>query len=107
MSMTTRIESDTGTRDAHEARTAAQVISARFGDDGQRWTDAEGVHIEDVCAAEGDRVRNDERDCTRYVFGDGSAITIAGGGWDLGYAECSCWQGEGHDDRCEAAAETL
>jgi len=82
--------------------TVAQQISARYGDDGQIWNDRDGVHIEDACrAAHGRRDRNDNRDCTRYTFSDGSVLTLAGGGWDYGYSECYCWLGAGHEESCE------
>lgn len=45
-------------------------------------------------------------DPIRYALPDGSALTMAGDGWDLGYADCYCWQGAGHKDDCAARAAT-
>jgi hypothetical protein len=33
----------------------------------------------------------------RAIFPDGSVITASGGAWDIGYPECWCWQGNGHE----------
>ena len=86
--------------------TTAERISARYGDDGQCWVDGDNVTIDDACAAERG-VTIDERPGTsgtvRYTFSDGSVLTIAGDGWDLGFPGCYCWQGAGHDQvTCEA-----
>jgi hypothetical protein len=42
------------------------------------------------------RKRNEKADMTKYVFEDGSVITVASSGWDIGFLDCWCWQGEGH-----------
>ena len=42
-------------------------------------------------------------DVQRHTFGDGSCITVAGECWDIGFDGCFCWQGDGHDDECDAA----
>ena len=85
-------------------KTIAQLISDQFGNDGQRWIDDAGIELAVVCEqAGGEADQNWDRELTRYTFQDGSAITIESGGWDLGYAECFCRVGEGHDtDMCEA-----
>lgn len=36
----------------------------------------------------------------RWMFRDGSTITAAGSGYDLGYPDCFCWAGAGHMDDC-------
>lgn len=85
--------------------TLAALISARYHDDGQRWHDADGVYMEDALRVAGARhERSDEHDSDRWTLPDGSIITIAGGGWDYGYAECWCWQDGGHTDECRDAA---
>lgn len=86
--------------------TTADTISARFGDDGQKFTNAAGERLSYVCDEVAvDVHRNDERDATRYQFADGSAIIIAGDGWDLGIAgaTCHCWAGAGHAGGCPQA----
>ena len=81
-------------------KTTAEKISEKFSNDGQCFTNAAGEELDDVCEA---HTRPDYRDgygtdTYRYTFDDGSVITIAGDGWDLGYPGCYCWQGVGHDD---------
>jgi hypothetical protein len=81
--------------------TTARRISARFGDDGQRWTDDTGLGLLDVC--QDDLTASHSRDgglVRRYHFGDGSAIVVAGDGWDLGITgedreRCTCWSDDG------------
>ncbi len=81
--------------------TTAQKIADQFYNDGERWTDAEDNDLDDVC----------DENCsspdyghlrTRWIFADGSAITSAGNGWDLGYSDCWCWQSVGHNEDCMA-----
>tara|TARA_R110002126_G_scaffold93632_3_gene221697 strand:+ start:266 stop:574 length:309 start_codon:yes stop_codon:yes gene_type:complete len=40
-------------------------------------------------------------DVRRHTFGDGSIITVAGDGWDFGFATCFCWAGCTTDDCTE------
>ena len=81
----------------------AHEVAARYGNDGQVWKDANDVWLTDACEEAGARTeRNVERDLTRYIFSDDSVLTLAGGGWDFGYANCWCWDGVGHNpDTCE------
>jgi hypothetical protein len=80
----------------------AKRLSARFRDDGQRFRDDSGVNIEDALREMGARLdRDDASDSNRWTLADGSVVTVSGGGWDLGYAGCFCWQGEGHASDCE------
>ena len=81
------------------SKTIADQISALLHDDGQRWTSDSGETLAELCAKRGPRhiTRADDE---RWVFEDGSVITACGGGWDLGYADCWCWQGAGHSDEC-------
>lgn len=89
--------------------TVAEQIAGLFGDDGQRWEDAGGRTLEDACECHPHHVASEyheQRELTRYRFDDGSAITAAPGGWDLGYENCFCWQGAGHDTTtCEALSD--
>jgi len=85
-------------------RTQAQQISSRYGNDGQCFTDAKGVDLADCCL--GFDARRSWRDgfgtdVVRYEFPDGSAITVAGDGWDLGYTDCYCWRDVGHTEDCK------
>jgi len=85
----------------------AQTISALLNDDGQVFAAADGRTLEDLTEAHGATITtpNGAWDSptpngawARYVFGDGSVITVVGNGWDLGYPDCYCWQGVGHND---------
>lgn len=78
--------------------TTAEEISNTFDNDGMRFRIGELLNIWDVCE-EHDATEsvNDERSLTRYRFPDGSAIIMAGGGWDLAHPDCNCgwcWAGE-------------
>jgi hypothetical protein len=76
-----------------DTKSIAEQISARFHDDGQRFEDADGHELDQVCAEKA--VRTDKRgDPIRYEFDDDSVIVIAGDGWDFGIpgcAGCYCW----------------
>lgn len=86
--------------------TIAETISHRYGDDGARWHDADGIYLEDALRAIGGReVYSPEHSASRWTLPDGSVITTAGGGWDYGYPDCWCWQGAGHPDECREADE--
>ena len=77
--------------------TTAEKIAKQFDNDGTVWHDAHGSHLQAVCALYDGKVSIfDKGSISRHVFDDGSAITISGDAWDLGYRECNCWQGIGH-----------
>jgi len=83
----------------------AERIAAHFGDDGQNWIDGNGESLGDYVTPYAETTdHDDQRGTTRVQFADGSAIVMAGAGWDLGFsapATCHCWQGAGHN--CEDA----
>ena len=82
-------------------KTTAEQIAEQFHNDGQRWNTDDGIPLSHICEAE--YPTTDRRaDSTRYTFADGSVILATDGGWDLGYAGCWCWEGEGHTEACEA-----
>ena len=80
-------------------KSSAQQISDRYKNDGQCFIDTDGGEIEDACASSGQTEKNDA--WTRFTFPDGSVITVAGDGWDLGFECCHGWQGAGHSSDCE------
>ena len=88
----------------------AERISEMFADDGQVWKTADGRILEIVCGDELGVVvdfgpHGAVSDIERFIFEDGSVITIAGDGWDFGYRDCFCWTGAGHDPvTCEVQA---
>ena len=87
-------------------QTIAEKISTRFGDDGQRWKDADGASLGAVMEAEGARRDVDmDGDTVRWIFADGSVITTCDGGWDLGCLGCYGWPSEGHEADCMEALE--
>lgn len=85
------------------AMTTAQKLSALLHDDGQTWHTDDGRLLDDWCEEEGARRESLDGHGTsvyRYTFKDDSVITVAGDAWDLGYLDCYCWQGAGHNDVC-------
>lgn len=79
--------------------TIAETIATQFDNDGQCF-EARGAELETMCKAHCSHLDR-HGDATRYVFADGSVILIAGDGWDLGFRDCWCWNGAGHD-KCTA-----
>lgn len=79
------------------ALTSAETVSALLGDDGQRWTDDSGLNLADLCEDAGARretsTEPDQYDLARWLFGDGSAIVTAGGGWDIEGSAPFSWRG--------------
>lgn len=67
----------------------ATMIAAIFGNDGTTF-DVDGMNIEGTCEDRGAK-KETRGDATRYPFGDGSAIVIAGGGWDVEGDEPFSW----------------
>jgi hypothetical protein len=87
--------------------TAAQLIAAALGHDGQRWATPDGVTLDELIELHDGRIeRRESRSSHEYraIFADGSALTVCGGAWDIGYAGCWCWAGHGHED-CTAGLE--
>lgn len=84
--------------------TTAQRISAALLDNGAPWKTSDGRSFNDLIY-EHEHARDIEPNgkAVRYVFMDGSTITVAQGVWDLGYEHCFCWQGTEHMTGCEAA----
>jgi hypothetical protein len=94
----------------------AQQIALALDNDGQQWRtrptdDSEPQTFNELVEQHGgasvdwrDGFRTG--DVHRLTFDDGSIITVAGGAWDLGFADCYCWAGaveqEGH--RCGEGA---
>lgn len=89
-----------------QTQTQADQIAARYQDDGQVFRDAEGIELTEALRKAGASVdrRDGSGDVVRYTLPDRSVITVAGDAWDLGYADCYCWQGAGHD-KCSAEAD--
>ena len=93
----------TTTRPTHTVTlTAAELIAAALGHDGQRWATPDGVTLDDLIDLHDGGIEHQPGigcDSWRAVFADGSAITVSGGAaWDIGYADCWCWAGHGHED---------
>jgi hypothetical protein len=79
--------------------TQAEQIAERFGNDGLRFTNEADERLDDFCAALSMTGRKEWRDghntgdVYRYVFADGSAIVVAGDGWDIEGEEPFSWAG--------------
>jgi hypothetical protein len=81
--------------------TAADAVARELGHDGTRWRTDDGRTLDDLVQEYDGMVENrDWRHSPGWkaVFPDGSVITACGGAWDLGFPECWCLQGNGHED---------
>jgi hypothetical protein len=81
--------------------TSAQHIADLLSNDGQRWATHDDVQMDELIDLHGgaiERRSGASSDEWRAVFPDGSAITVSGGAWDIGYAGCWCWAGHGHEN---------
>jgi hypothetical protein len=85
-------------------QTIAEQISSVLGD-GMTWRvdDENGntVTFDDLVKRhDGQTVKRFGRSSDEFkaLFPDRSVITACGGAWDIGYPECWCWQGNGHED---------
>jgi hypothetical protein len=93
-------------------KATAEQVAAKLDDDGSKfWTgerSGEGAFLDEIAAEAGGRREQHEgrsSDEYRFVFPDGSVITVCGAGWDLGFTDCWCWDSTGHDEDCTAEAE--
>ena len=86
--------------------TIANLIAARFHDDGQRFRDNLGVSIEDTCLAQASSVHayGDDR---VYVFADGSALAVTEGGWDVVVPYLGGWASAARDGTPDPRAFTF
>ena len=89
-------------------KTIAEIISAKFNDNGMCFEAEDGRLLLEVLEEE--CVRRSERSAdVRYELSDESAIVVSGGGWDLGHPgahlRCWCWPTacglSGHHPECE------
>jgi hypothetical protein len=78
--------------------TSAESVARQLGGDGSRWRTDDGRTLDDLVQEYGGMVENWRHSPDwKAVFPDGSVITACGGAWDLGFPECWCWQGNGHE----------
>lgn len=87
-------------------KTIAEMVAARFQDDGSVFEDANGSRIEDVAERAGGLKRTPKKDTVKFVFADASAIVIAyqdgiDDAWDFALDplddDCDCMVSEGPD----------
>ena len=80
---------------ATATRTTADKIAAALGNDGTMWHTTDGLSLDELAGAlSGELEQHPTKpDTCRWIFPDGSVITVAGEAWDLGFATCWCWQG--------------
>jgi hypothetical protein len=93
----------TTTRPTHTVTpTAAELIAAALGHDGTCWATPSGVVLDDLIDLHGGRIDHHPEfpsvELYRAVFTDDSALVVGVGGWDIGYAGCWCWAGNGHEN---------
>jgi hypothetical protein len=91
------------TRPTHTVTpTAAELIAAALGHDGTCWATPSGVVLDDLIDLHGGRIDHHPEfpsvELYRAVFTDDSALVVGVGGWDIGYAGCWCWAGNGHEN---------
>ena len=73
--------------------TIAKRIAELLGD-GTCWESEDGRHFDTLCEDAGAHVSFDrERELTRYLFPDGSAIVAGVGAWDIEGAKPFSWAG--------------
>lgn len=79
--------------------TTAELVASLLDDDGMQWKTSDGRSLEDLCQEHQASSHRDD-DVMAWNFPDGSTIVAAGAIWDLGYSDCYCWRGNGHDQAC-------
>jgi hypothetical protein len=73
--------------------TIAKRIAELLGD-GTCWESEDGRQFDDLCEDAGAHVSFDrERELTRYLFPDGSAIVAGVGAWDIEGDQPFSWKG--------------
>ncbi|MBF0423704.1 MAG: hypothetical protein HQL73_12005 [Magnetococcales bacterium] len=77
----------------------AVAVARRLGQDGGIFRTAEGESLDVVCGRQAVRVEEGFGK-KRFIFGDGSAITVGDGRWAIGFANCFCELGQGHFTGC-------
>lgn len=78
----------------------ATSIAERFNHDGHVFQTAAGEFLDVACG--GLSIRVDEGfGKKRFIFQDGSAITIGDGRWYIGFQHCFCCLHEGHFPGCD------
>jgi hypothetical protein len=108
-----RGESDVGPDRDHDdemSMSQAEQIAEQLCMDGQVWETKTNQSLDDLCeAAHGVKTYKNcwGSDSYKYKFRDGSVITCHGAGWDLGYLDCWCWAGFGHDENCFMSTHTI
>ena len=74
--------------------TTAMRIAEMLDNDGQCWKAENGRTLDELATEADATVFHDfERDLTRYLFPDNSAIVASGGGWDIEGDEPFSWAG--------------
>lgn len=74
-------------------QTTAQIICDRYDNNGQNWTDADGIELDVALDAITCREVHPTRGAIRWEFKDGSVIVIDGDGWDIEGAVPFSWAG--------------
>ena len=73
-------------------KTQAEQVSALLDDDGLEFEAEDGRSLDDLCKAYGARHTSNDICDDHFSFADGSAISVHGGAWDIGYPDCGCWR---------------
>lgn len=94
-----------------DTTTTAYAVAERFGHQGDMMQTPDGMDIHSACLREAADPSHHAIGqlglAIRYAFPDGSAIVVRhdpeamhGQCWDIGWADCWCWDTEGHVDGC-------
>ncbi|HIJ82972.1 MAG: hypothetical protein HW380_3581 [Magnetococcales bacterium] len=78
----------------------ATTIAQRFNNDGHAFQTVQGESLDGLCGSQAVRV-DEAFGKKRFIFNDGSAITVGHGHWYLGFAHCFCVRAEGHFQGCD------
>jgi len=84
-------------------QTDAEVFAAAMGEDGLTFRLEDGRSLDEVADEHGAEPVYGYTHGYKLVFCDDSIVTVTGSVWDLGYEECWCLRGAGHEDDCEAS----
>ncbi|MBF0132209.1 MAG: hypothetical protein HQL75_06440 [Magnetococcales bacterium] len=79
--------------------TIAATIAQRLNHDDRVFQTAQGESLAALCGERSVRVE-EAFGKKRFIFKDGSAITMGDGRWYVGFEHCFCHRGDGHFQGC-------
>ncbi|MBF0174075.1 MAG: hypothetical protein HQL83_11590 [Magnetococcales bacterium] len=79
--------------------TIAAIIARQFNHDGHQFQTSRGELLDALCGMQAVRVE-EAFGKKRFIFKDGSAITMGDGHWYPGFEHCFCVRADGHFQGC-------